>query len=109
MVIYLGHRLPDTSCSQPERTRHVGEFGETGRLSAPIRPCTGWGLPCQPRHRELRWALTPPFHPCPLPSRNREGPLAVYSLLHFPSGYPAWALPSILPYGARTFLTSEEA
>jgi len=25
-------------------------------------------------------------------------------LCHFPSGRPAWALPSALPYGARTFL-----
>ena len=30
--------------------------------------------------------------------------LAVYSLLHFPSGYPAWPLASILPFGVRTFL-----
>jgi hypothetical protein len=26
------------------------------------------------------------------------------SLLHFPSGYPAWALPSTVPSGVRTFL-----
>jgi len=25
-------------------------------------------------------------------------------LCHFPSGRPAWVLPSALPYGARTFL-----
>ena len=31
-------------------------------------------------------------------------PLAVCSLLHFPSGHPAWALPSALPCGVRTFL-----
>ena len=30
--------------------------------------------------------------------------MAVYSLLHFPSGYPAWPLASTLPGGARTFL-----
>ena len=32
-------------------------------------------------------------------------PLAVSSLWHFPSGYPAQALPGTPPYGARTFLT----
>ena len=45
----------------------------------------------------------------PLPVTGLPGPLAVCSLWHFPSGYPAWALPSILPCGARTFLTSCEA
>ena len=32
-------------------------------------------------------------------------PVAVCFLWHFPSGHPAWALPSTLPCGARTFLT----
>ena len=96
MVIYLGRLLPDASCSLPERD------SETGRLSAPIRPCSKWGLPCRARRRVARWALTPPFHPCPL--RESPRPLAVCSLWHFPSGRPAWALPSILPCGARTFL-----
>lgn len=32
---------------------------------------------------------------------------AVYSLLHLPSGYPAWSLTSILPCDVRTFLDSE--
>ena len=30
---------------------------------------------------------------------------AVYFLLHFPSRHQAWALPSTLPYGVRTFLS----
>ena len=30
--------------------------------------------------------------------------LAVCSLLHFPSGHPAWKLSSTLPFGVRTFL-----
>ena len=34
----------------------------------------------------------------PLPLR------AVYFLLHYPSGYPGWALPTIVLFGARTFL-----
>src|SRR5205823_3826143 len=32
-----------------------------------------------------------------------NGP-AVSFLWHFPSGHPDWALPSVLPFGARTFL-----
>jgi len=45
---------------------------------------------------ELRWALTPPFHPYPK---------AVYSLLHLLSTQSmAFLLGSILPYTVRTFL-----
>lgn len=45
----------------------------------------------------------------PLPDPDHRlapvlGPSAVYSLLHFPSPRGAWALPSTLPCGARTFL-----
>jgi uncharacterized membrane protein YczE len=32
--------------------------------------------------------------------------LAVFFLLHSPSGFPAWALPSTLPFGVRTFLAT---
>jgi len=38
-----------------------------------------------------------PWHP----------PLAVCFLWHYPSGHPAWALPSTLPCGVRTFLARE--
>ncbi len=34
----------------------------------------------------------------------RYGPSAVCSLLHSPSGRPAWVLPSVMPCGVRTFL-----
>src|SRR6187200_2445344 len=44
----------------------------------------------------------------PLPVRahlfRRGLPSAVCSLWHFPAGHPDWALPSIVPYGVRTFL-----
>jgi hypothetical protein len=43
----------------------------------------------------------PTVSPLPVPS---AGPSAVCSLLHFPSGHPAWVLPSTLPCGVRTFL-----
>lgn len=32
---------------------------------------------------------------------------AVYFLLHYLSGYPGWVLPTILLFGARTFLVSK--
>lgn len=47
-----------------------------------------------------RWALTPPFHPCLWPC----GPLAVSSLLHFPSRCRAQPLAGTSPCGARKFL-----
>ena len=39
---------------------------------------------------------------------SRGGP-AVYSLWHFPSGFPDWTLSSTLPCGARTFLPGPTA
>lgn len=65
------------------------------------------------------WALTSPFHPyfrlrlrLWRTSLIKEGlsdealakSEAVCFLLHFPSGFPAWPLASILPYEVRTFL-----
>ena len=40
----------------------------------------------------------------PLPAPTSVGWRAVCSLLHFPSGCPAWVLPSTVPCGVRTFL-----
>jgi hypothetical protein len=31
-------------------------------------------------------------------------PVAVSFLCHFPSAFAAWGLPSVLPFGVRTFL-----
>ncbi len=49
------------------------------------------------RSPDLWWALTPPFHPY----RLRAGGVVSVALS---AGHPAWALPSVLPCGARTFL-----
>src|SRR5580765_1724028 len=51
-----------------------------------------------------RCALTAPFHP--YPNEPRKAILAVYFLLHFPSGpcEPARPLAGTLPFGDRTFL-----
>ena len=40
----------------------------------------------------------------PLPVLALRPTIGGLSLLHFPSGYPAWALPSTVPSGVRTFL-----
>ena len=48
-----------------------------------------------------RWALTPPFHPC-LATRVAIGGLFSVALV---SDRSAWALPSALPCGVRTFLS----
>jgi hypothetical protein len=45
MIIHLGPTLPPDSSGLPEGDN------ETGSLSPPIWPCTGWGLPCLRRHR----------------------------------------------------------
>jgi hypothetical protein len=52
-----------------------------------------------------RWALTPPFHPCLIPKAMKTlGPSAVCFLLRCPWACARWALPTTLPYEARTFL-----
>jgi len=70
----------------------------------------GFALP--PRSRGTRWALTPPFHPYPRPPRGaRRRFVFCGTFLHPSSGDLTvtlrgdWALPSILSYGVRTFLS----
>ncbi len=53
-----------------------------------------------------RCALTAPFHPYQRPD-FRPDTSAVYFLLHFPWVHTPQALPGALPYGARTFLTTQ--
>lgn len=50
------------------------------------------------------WSLTPPFQLFPLRAESARRWESSF-LRHFPSGRPAWPLASILPCGARTFLT----
>ncbi len=50
------------------------------------------------------WSLTPPFQLFPLHAESARRWESSF-LRHFPSGRPAWPLASILPCGARTFLT----
>ena len=48
-----------------------------------------------------RWALTPPFYPYP-----KKGGIFLW---HFPLVCTNWVLPSVLPCGARTFLSSKKS
>src|SRR5436853_4701176 len=59
------------------------------------------GFAVPPPSPAERCALTAPFHPYPA-SQDR----AVCSLLHFPSRRRASPLASMLPVGARTFLSA---
>jgi len=87
-TIPLGRPSPDASRNLPGRLarKPAGAF-------APRRPYSvllpvGFTVPAP--SPGPRWALAPPFHPCPtLPSRVRR---AVCFLWHFPWGYPRRAL-----------------
>jgi hypothetical protein len=59
MAIYLGHELPHASCSQPERDSEVGHLIRSYLALLQMGFAVPWLLP------NTRWALTPPFHPCP--------------------------------------------
>ena len=95
MTIYLGRRLPAASCGQPE-----------GSGRAPLAPSylallrAGFG---RPPIRTGAGELLPHHFTLILPEKDGM------FLCHFPSGHPAWALPSALPGGARTFLPTAEA
>ena len=77
------------------------QTSRTSRL--PIRSCSRWGLPSRTGCPARWWSLTPPFH-----HRRARGRGSRF-LWHFPSGHPAWALPSIALCGARTFLSRHTA
>ena len=99
MTINLAPPLPTGSSGQPEGTGPGALMPARGQASPPIWPCSARGL------AGLR--LTPEpvgSYPTisPLPPINEGGMF----LCHFPSGHPAWALPSAPPGGARTFLPS---
>ena len=66
-----------------------------------VRSCSRWGLPSRDSHLSRWWSLTPPFHSHPSAHCASGRPAFCCTV---PSGHPAWALPSIVLCGARTFL-----
>ena len=86
-------------------TRHLKRptrrSGDAGSISLLIWSCSGRGLPCPGCHQPSGGLLP---HPFTLACSRRIGTSAVCFLRHFPSPYGALALPSVLPYGVRTFL-----
>jgi len=88
----------------------VACFGRAVLDSAPIRACSGRGLPRRRSPGCRAWALTPRFQPClclppgRLSTPEDRRPSAVSFLLRFPSGHPGSPLATSLPCGARTFL-----
>ncbi len=83
-----------------------GSLGRATLKRSPIWSCTGRGLPSRPVTRTAGELLP---HRFTLTRTPRKGPLAVCSLLRFPSGFPGWPLASALLYGVRTFLDGDLA
>ena len=87
----------------------------TGR-PLPAWPCSGWGLPSRPVTRPLvssYLTVSPLPLPRPSPRESLRGDPGGTGGGRFVSvalsaGHPAWALPSTLPCGVRTFLDSFE-
>ncbi len=87
--------------------------------SGTVWPCTPRGLPGRARRRTRRWALTPPFHPSPVPAdRKRSGPAIGWSALCCTCRRPVAGEPVLrrprcwrgaVPCGVRTFLTATRA
>src|SRR5262245_50804592 len=103
MVICLGRLSPTASSSLPAARRISRPGGRCGSHLAAYLALLRLGVTVPPLLPAMRWALTPPFHPCRSP-RLAPWFQAVSSLWPCPSPLGAQALPGSLPVGARTFL-----
>lgn len=95
-AVTRGLKRPTRSASDGPSFRPPEEGG-----AEPIWSCSGWGLPCRPCCH-VRGELLPRRFTLARTCLRR--PLAVYSLLHFPSPHDVRPLAGILLCGARTFL-----
>ena len=77
---------------QPTRIARAGEALGPCAPRDPYSALLLAGLAVPPTLPPARWALTPPFHPCPAAEARR----AVCSLWRFPSGHPGRALPAAI-------------
>ena len=100
VIIHLDELLPVTSSNLPGSLCRADIIrAVTGPKNSLIWSCFEWGLPSQPVARLL---VSSYLTVSPLPHRFPYE--AFSSLLHFPSGCPAWPLASTLPCEVRTFL-----
>jgi hypothetical protein len=60
-------RCPFIWCDQdPGSCRDIEDAPASGQAArSPVLSCTAWGFSCPASYLDGRWALTPPFHPCP--------------------------------------------
>ena len=99
MAIHLGRRLPDASCGPPGRQAGGGPAPTRMTVPRPVLPSlltllpVGLAMPLP--SPAVRWALTPPFHPCP----QAGGLFSVALSLRFrrKRGIPRRALPGTVP------------
>ena len=100
VTISLGPALPRDSSSQP------GDG--PGTHGPPIRPCSKWGLAATVSPR-IAGRSYHPFSPLPRWPRRPHGRYCLCATFRLPGDSlyhrRAWALPSTLPGGARTFLS----
>ena len=111
MTIHPGRALPHGSCCQPgpswPRACLAGGIGscrptraETCLTLLPV------GLAMPPLLPEARWALTPPFHPCPVLQRRTSDKTERFDFCGaFRRVSPPGCYPAPLPCGVRTFLS----
>jgi len=110
-VIYLGPPLPTASSNLPAPLRarvHGGSPYPHLRGTKHIWSCSPCGLPCRPCHQR-RGELLPHLFTLTAPHYIVGGLGGIFSVaLSVPvvpcSTSGAWALPSMVSYGARTFL-----
>ena len=95
-AIRLGFGLLRSSSSQPGRSMRNAPARLRGR-AAPIRPCSGWGLPCGPRCRSPGALLPHPFTLAWTCKQAIGGLLSVaLSLSRYPRTATGRALPATL-------------
>ena len=107
MTISLGRRLPDASSSRPGRNDETGRFVPTE--AAPKRglcrtPSCLTLLPMGFTEPDRSPGLLVSSYLTVSPLPAGRTPQAVCFLWHFPWPHGRWALPTIAPCGARTFL-----
>ena len=107
MTISLGRRLPDASSSRPGRNDETGRFVPT--KAAPKRglcrtPSCLTLLPMGFTEPDRSPGLLVSSYLTVSPLPAERTPQAVCFLWHFPWPRGRWALPTIEPCGARTFL-----